>query len=523
MQTAARLHDAAWQALRERRFADAVATCRELTDRFPRHAPGWNVSSHVLLAIKQGEKALQSADHAARLDPGDPSHQVQRAYCLLALARRADAGIAVERAAELPCENPSVMDNIGTLFSLTGKQQQALHAFERAAELRPEDAHIRFNLATVKQSFGDLDGAEKEFNLAIRHNPRDYEAYLHRSRLRRQDAGHNHVGELQQLLNSTELPWRGRMILLYAIGKEYEDLGDYERSFEALREGAGLRRAHMEYDVRKDVAIMDGIRRYYPTAGGSTDFAGHDGDAPIFIVGLPRTGTTLVERLVATSDSVFAAGELNDFAVSLMAQAKAMAPGATPSGVELVRLSTQMDFARLGRDYVESTRPHIGQAPRFVDKLPLNFLYCGLIARALPRAKIVHVRRNPMDACFAMFKTLFQQAYPFSYDLDDLAEYYGSYHMLMSHWESALPGRLIHLDYEGLVKDLKGMSQKLFDRLELEWDPRVLHFHEQITPSLTASLAQIRQPVYASSVGRWRKYESHLAPLKSAFEAAGIL
>ena len=509
--------------MRERRLADAVAACRELTDRFPRHASGWNLSSHVLLAIKQAGKALQSADHAARLDPRDPAHHVQRAYCLLALARRADAEAAVERAAGLPSEHPSVIDSIGTLFSLTGKQEQALHAFERAAELRPEDPHIRFNLATVKQSFGDLDGAEKEFDLAIRHNPGDYEAYLHRSRLRRQDAGRNHVGELQQLLNSTELPWRGRMILQYAIGKEYEDLGDYTRSFEALREGAGLRRAHMEYDVRKDVAIMDGIRRYYPTAAGSTDFAGHDSDAPIFIVGLPRTGTTLVERLVATNDAVFAAGELNNFAVSLMAQAKSPSYGATPSGVELVRLSTQVDFARLGRDYVESTRPYTGQAPRFVDKLPLNFLYCGLIARALPRAKIVHVRRNPMDACFAMFKTLFQQAYPFSYDLGDIAEYYGSYHKLMSHWESTLPGRLIHLDYEALVEDPKGMSQKLFVSLDLEWDRRVLDFHKQETPSLTASLAQIRQPVYASSVGRWRNYEAHLAPLKSAFEAAGIL
>ena len=172
---------------------------------------------------------------------------------------------------------------------------------------------------------------------------------------------------------------------------------------------------------------------------------------------------------------------------------------------------------------MESTRPYTGQAPRFVDKLPLNFLYCGLIARALPRAKIVHVRRNPMDACFAMFKTLFQQAYPFSYDLGDIAEYYGSYHKLMSHWESTLPGRLIHLDYEALVEDPKGMSQKLFVYLDLEWDRRVLNFHKQATPSLTASLAQIRQPVYASSVGRWRNYEAHLAPLKSAFEAAGIL
>lgn len=523
MQGPALLHDAARQALQERRFADAIAKCRELTDRFPRHAPGWNLASQVLLAIKQAQKALQSADHAARLDRGDPSHHVQRAYCLLALGRRADAGAAVARAAQMPSENPSVMDNIGTLFSLTGKQEQALHAFERAAELRPEDAHIRFNLATVKQSFGDLDGAEKEFDLAIRHNPRDYEAYLHRSRLRRQNDAHNHIGELKGLLDATERPWRGRMVLLYAIGKECEDLGDYDSSFEALREGAGLRRAHMQYDVGKDVAIMNAVRRHYPAAGDGTEPAGHDSDAPIFIVGLPRTGTTLAERIVATHGGVFAAGELNDFAVSLTAQAKALSCGAQPSGAELVRLSTQMDFARLGRDYVESTRVHTGGAARFVDKLPLNFLYCGLIARALPRAKIVHVRRNPMDACFAMFKTLFQQAYPFSYDLADLAEYYCAYHRLMTHWESTLPGKLFHLDYEALVEDLEPVSQKLFAYLELDWDRRVLDFHELQAPSLTASLAQIRQPVYSSSVGRWRRFERHLRPLESALEAAGIL
>ena len=523
MQTAAGLHDAARQALRERRFADAVEACRELTGGFPRHAPGWNVSSQVLLAIKQAEKALQSAEHAARLDPGDPSHEVQRAYCLLALARRADAGAAVERAAALPCANPSVLDNIGTLFSLTGRQDKALGAFERAAELRPGDAHIRFNLATVKQSFGDLDGAEREFDVAIHHNPRDYEAYLHRSRLRRQDEGHNHIGELQALLDGKDIPWRGRAVLLYALGKEYEDLGDYDRSFEALREGAGLRRAHMEYDVRKDIAVMDAIRRCYPAPENGMEPTGNGGDAPIFIVGLPRTGTTLTERIVAMNDKVAAAGELNDFAACLVARAKAMSSGAQPSGVALVTLSTRMDFARLGRDYLESTRPHAAEAPRFIDKLPLNFLYCGLIARALPRAKIVHVRRNPMDACFAMYKTLFRQAYPFSYDLGDLARYYCAYHGLMAHWEATLPGRLFHLDYEALVEDTEPVSRRLFDYLDLEWDRHVLDFHRQEAPSLTASLAQVRQPVYTSSVGRWRRYESHLEPLRSALEAEGIL
>ena len=523
MQGSARLHDAAWQALQERRFADAVAICRELTDRFPGHAPGWNVSSRVLLAIKQAEKALQSVEHAARLDPRDPSHPVQRAYCLLALGRKADARAAVERAAGLPCDNPVVIGNIGTLFSLTGRQDCALTAFERAVKLRPQDPRFRFNLATVKQSLGDLDGAEKEFDSAIRHNPHDYEAWLHRSRLRRQEPGHNHVVELQESLGAPDLPWRGRMILQYAIAKEYEDLGNFDLSFEALRIGAALRREHMQYDVRKDVEIMDSIRRYYPAAADPAEPPGHASGEPIFIVGLPRTGTTLVERTVSTHDDVFAAGELNNFAGSMMAQAREMSSGTPPSGAGLVRISTRMDFVRLGRDYVESTRPQTGRTPRFIDKLPLNFLYCGLIARALPRARIVHVRRDPMDACFAMFKTLFQQAYPFSYDLADLAEYYCSYHQLMSHWETALPGRLFHLDYEALIADQEAVSRQLFGYLELEWDPRALDFHKQKTASLTASLAQIRQPIYASSVGRWRNFEQHLKPLQSAFEAAGIV
>ncbi len=523
MQTASGLHDAAQRAFRERRFEDAVLACRELTERFPRHAPGWNLSSHVLLAIKQGKEALQCADRAARLEPGDPSHEVQRAYCLLALGNRAQAKSAVERAARLPCENASVIGNIGTLFSLTGSQERALGVFERAARLQPEDARIRFNLATAKQSFGDLEGAEAEFDLAIRHNPRDFEAYLHRSRLRRQDKARNHVGELKALLDASDLPWRGRMILLYALAKEHEDLGDYDNAFEALREGAGLRRSHMDYDVGRDVAIMESIRRCYPAIGDNAGSAGHESDAPIFIVGLPRTGTTLAERIVASHGDVCSAGERNDFAACLMAQARTMSSGTAPAGTELVRLSARMDFARLGRDYVESVQAHTTEERRFIDKLPLNFLYCGLIARALPRAKIVHLRRDPMDACFAMFKTLFQQAYPFSYELDDLAEYFCAYRKLMQHWDSTLPGKIFHLDYESLVEDPESVSRQLFEYLELQWSPQVLDFHELETPSLTASLAQVRQPVYTSSVGRWRSYESHLRPLGNALAGRGVL
>jgi hypothetical protein len=238
---------------------------------------------------------------------------------------------------------------------------------------------------------------------------------------------------------------------------------------------------------------------------------------------MPRTGTTLVERILAGHTGVFAAGELTNFAVQMMKLARAKAQGGSPNRDDLVRLTTELDFAALGSAYVESTRPFTGQTARFIDKLPLNYLYLGLIHLALPKATIIHVQRNPMDTIYAVYKTLFTDAYPFSYRLEELAHYYVAYHALMEHWHAVLPNAIQAVRYEQLVADVDTEARRLVAACGLEWQPACLEFHKSIEASTTASAVQVRKPVYRTSVRKWRDYETQLQPAVEILRDAGIM
>jgi len=258
--------------------------------------------------------------------------------------------------------------------------------------------------------------------------------------------------------------------------------------------------------------------------------ASHPGDCAnpeaIFILGMPRTGTTLVERILASHSAVSSAGELNNFALEMSREAKKlMPPQQTQAGVskqDRVVASTGLDFSLLGQQYIDSTRPLTGNSQRFIDKMPLNFLYTGLIHLALPQAKIIHLQRHPLDTCFAIYKTLFADAYPFSYQLEELGSYYAAYRQLMAHWHQVMPDVIYDQPYETLVTDIEAKTQQLLAYCELPWEPACLDFHTQQQASTTASATQVRQPVYTSSVGKWRKFKDELAPLIKTLESEGI-
>jgi hypothetical protein len=238
---------------------------------------------------------------------------------------------------------------------------------------------------------------------------------------------------------------------------------------------------------------------------------------------MPRTGTTLVERILASHSDVFAAGELSNFAVQMMAQVREKAAARAVSRDDIVRLTAGLDFASLGKAYVDSTRPATGHTARFIDKLPLNYLYAGLIHLALPNATIVHVQRDPMDTIYAVYKTLFVDAYPFSYDLEELARYFVAYHELMAHWHTALPNVIQTIRYEDLVANVDAEVRRLVDACGLDWQPDCLEFYRNKEASTTASSVQIRRPVYRSSVGKWRDYEARLQPAVTILRDAGII
>jgi len=453
---------------------------------------------------------------------------VAREAALKALGRRdlAAAGAAIRRLEELiegiagpPPVRARAHAEIGDLWSLSSDYRAAHGHYDRALALAPEEPRLWFNRASVRRFLGDLKGAESDYDECLARAPGDAQAYLNRSELRVQTPERNHVAELERALRAAPADWRVRVPLHYALGREYEDLGDFRRAWQQFSAGAQLRRRNLEYDVRRDLATVDAIRAAFPGEAGDT--GGMRSSEPIFILGMPRTGSTLVDRILSAHPQVFSAGELPDFGAAVVAAVERRHGGTVPRAA-LIAESARLDFAALGEDYLERTRPRTGHTPFFTDKLPLNYLYCGLIARALPAARMVHVTRSPLATCLSIYKVLFDRGYPFSYDLNELADYYVGYRRLMDHWARVLPGRLVEVSYEQLVAQPEATTRRLLNALGLGFERRCLAFEENPAPVATASAAQVRRPLYADSVELWRRYERELEPLAARLRAAGI-
>jgi len=476
-----------------------------------------------LMRAKDWPNALKHLDRALAVAPAVPKLLFCRAQCLLALGRRGDAGLAATATLARASADAALLDALGSLFSFLGDQHRALEAFERAVAIAPDNAHFLFNRATVYRFLGRLADAEADYDRVVALRPDDFEAYKNRTDLRTQTPARNHVAELERLVARGFANWNGEVQIRHALAKEYEDLGRYAESFEQLSLGARKRREHLRYDVATDVATVDWIIEAFarvPRAPGPPPAARRHG-GPLFIVGLPRSGTTLVDRILSSHSAVCSAGELSDFALALVARVRGENGHAELSRRELVARSAHIDFGALGREYLARARAVAGEGT-FTDKMPLNYLYCGIIRQALPDAKIVHLTRHPLAAGYAMYKTLFKDGYPFSYDLVDIGRYYVGYRRLMRHWDEVMPGVIHHVEYERLVADQSGQTRRLLDFCGLEWQDACLDFHRNASPTTTASAAQIRRPIYDSSVAQWRHYATELAPLRDLLTAAGI-
>ncbi len=469
------------------------------------------------------EQRLRQIERALKVR-ADPSLLLRRAHCLLSLGRVVEARTAAMQAWCSAPAQAGYWDALGTTLSRAGEQHRSIEAYDEALKLHPDEPRILFNRAAVRRYTGDLAGAEADYDRVIALNPGDYEAYKNRSDLRPQTPASNHVRELETLLCGAPLPWMAQVHVHYALAKEYEDLGQYPLSFTHLTRAAQQRRAHLRYEVCADEQTVDWIIEAFDAQvpPPPPDAAHADSQRPVFIVGLPRSGSTLVDRILDRHPDIHSAGELPSFALTLVELIGRTEGGSSLPRRALIDRSATMDFEGLGRHYLRSARA-AGAAPgRFTDKMPLNFLYCGLIRRALPGARIVHVTREPMDACYAMYKTLFDAGYPFSYEQIELGRYYAAYHRLMRHWQSVLPGAIHEVRYESLVTATEHEIRKLLAFCGLPWHPDCLAFHENPAPTITASAAQVRRPLYQSSLGKWKCYEDQLAPMLRTLRAAHV-
>ncbi len=498
----------------------ADATCERLTVQYPNFAAGWFAASHIAMALRSPANSLAAIDRALAVEPLNVGFLTHRAQCLLALNRRQDAlnmTDAVERCAPT---NPAIWDAIGMVRTGANEHRGALAAYERAVALAPQEPHFIYNRAAARRFLGDLEGAEADYDRVIALRPLDYEAYLNRSELRVQTAVRNHVKEMEVLAAGNIINWQGEVQIRFALAKEYEDLGEYDKCFEQLQRGAKMRRTHMKYDIAIDTATVDWIISSFLSipidpAGQTSD------DSPIFVVGLPRSGTTLVERILGSHSLVSSAGELDCFASAIVDAVRQKSGQAQVPRRELVTLSATLDFPALGQEYLRRARSILMGNDRFIDKMPLNYLYCGLIRQALPHAKIIHVTRHPMAVGYAMYKTLFKNGYPFSYDLEEIGRYYIAYRRLMQHWGAIMPNAMYQVSYEDLVANQLVETRKLLEYCGLEWEEACIAFHQNPTASTTASASQVRRPIYNSSVSQWRHYEQQLSELRNALTSAG--
>lgn len=485
------------------------------------------VGAHVYGALAEAalgrhQAALDWLDRAASLAPDSVPVLTARAEALRWLDR-AEEGLAVcRRAVDLSPENGEAWNTLGLLCHTLGRDEEAIAAFGRAARLLPQPATSLANQAMVLLELGRGAEAQAALSRALDADPGLAAAWYTRADTRKFTAGDPDIATMERLLQAEPGGRRSarqadsdRLLLHYALGKAYLDIGDGPDAFRHLNAGSRLKRAGLSYDGAAMARWMAAVADAFPAAlFAARRGAGEPSELPIFIVGMPRSGTTLVQQILAALPRVHAAGEPR-YVERLVAELGNAYPGRAGA-------LTAEQLADFGRRYLaHATASAPPKALRIIDKMPNNFLHAGLLHLALPNAHIIHCRRDPIDTCLSCYSKLFTTGQEFSYDLAELGEFYRSYAALMAHWRSVLPPeRFIEVDYEAIVADLEGEARRLVEFCGLDWDPVCLQFHRAAPPVRTASMSQVRRPLYASSVGRWRAFRDELAPLLQALASA---
>lgn len=475
-----------------------------------------------VIAAEQGRigEALRQIEAAVAADPrGEYRAQLARLYTLV--RRDADAVVQLAAAeADLPADALS-RDTIGCVHARLGDHQAALPHFDAAVALAPDSDAFLYNQAATLSFLGQADAAEAALEALLARSPDDARAHHLLAGLRKQSVGHNHVDRLRAAKTRARGP--DRLLTGYALAKELEDIGEGDAALACLVEVNAEHRAALGYDPARDAAIVDAVAASWP-AFAAAPVTDAPVAAPILIIGMPRTGTTLVDRILAAHPAVESVGELQ--ALPLAVKAASGTRSRTVLDPETLHAAARSDLGAIGRDYLARAAPHRRMPERrFVDKFPGNFHYAGIAARALPNAAIVCLRRNPMDTVLANFRNLFaisSRYYDYSYDLLDIAAYVVGFERLMALWRTALPGRILELRYEDIVADQEGATRRLLGHCGLDWSDHCLDFHAQGGAVSTPSAAQVRRPIYRDSVARWRRHEAVLAPVAAYFAERGI-
>jgi tetratricopeptide (TPR) repeat protein len=504
----------------------------------PGHAEAQSNLGNVLSELGRTDEAVIRFQQALKINPGYAEAAFNLGNALLRAQRFAEAAhvytVLLNRRPDFNVARSSLA---GALRNL-GRLDEALAEIRRYLAGSPRDPAAHNTLGLILREMGQSDQAAAAFDQALALDPSFTEPYLHLVSLRGIDAGDPRLGAMEALARRADLRPDRRSLLLFALGQAYERLGRNEAAFRHLLEANRLRRAAIAYDEGAARRRFERLQRVFtPALMAEKRGQGCDSDLPIFIIGFPRSGTSLAEQILASHPAVHGAGELGfmgRIAAGLTApkvggpvlaseerRAPAIGDGAALHFPECLSLLPAAELRRLGESYASQLQalvpPGVGAKRHVIDKLPENYMFVGLIRLILPRARIIHLRRDPLDICLSCFAQHFAGDLSYAYDLAEIGRYHRMYLDLMEHWRRLLPARaILEVDYESLVADTEGQTRRMLEHCGLTWDARCLDFHETRRPVRTASVDQVRRPVYGSSVGRWRQFEAQLRPLIEA-------
>ncbi len=520
--TAPQLEKQIWQLMKAGKLEQAAAACDQLNQAFPDYGPGWITSSRLAISLNEPAIALQAVQRALLISPDKPEWLLQKMASLAVYGDLKAANIIADEIAEHAFETAYHASTCAVTMNRLERYSDAEHHYLRAVELDPDNPNYRFNLATAQRFMGNLDAATESLNCAIELNPLDCESQLLRSGFRTSTKSENNIDSLLGALEKIPPEHPGRVQLCYALAKELDDLQLYDESFERLQQGASERRSKLPYKPGQDLNAMRMIQEHFGSECFESPVQGFVNAEPIFVIGMPRAGTALVERVLNIHSVVRAVGEPQSFGVELVNQCEQIIGSIPQNAEQLMSAAGKVDFAALGEAYHNSAKPRSGAYAHFVDKLPINFMYAGLIHLALPKAKIILVERDPMDNCYAAFKTLFPGAYPYSYDLDELANYFVAYTQLIDHWNTVMPGVMLTVRYEDFVTNSKSATEDLLEHCNLSFEGACLNFYSDSEKATTASAVRLRHELRANSIGGWRNYSNQLQPLAEILSKGGV-
>jgi Tfp pilus assembly protein PilF len=486
-------------------------------------APVHYFACEVALAKRQPNDALLHISRAVELDEKELALLFKKAQIEVLCREGLKAQETAAQAAALDVNNVPAQIEAARLFIECENHRGAEAFLKQALKTQPNNPSVLFEYAKNQFYLGHMKAANKAISHFLeQETPAKGQMYLLQARLKKQTPKRNHVETLKDYL-SEDRPQADEVTGYFALAKELEDLGEFSDSFTALKTGADKQRQLLKFDLTSELKNLDDIQASLPADVFARIPATKSKAAPIFIIGMPRTGATLVEAMLTRHQNVKSIGESNDFSVAMAKVINTYIADHPDQNLTPLSAAQHVDYNEIADRYLSSLASMLGQADRYVNKLPYNFLYCGLIKKAFPKARIIHMVRDPMDTCYAIYKTLFHQSYFFSYDLDELADYYSAYRRLMAHWHDLMPGDILDVRYESLVSDPTTVSKKIIKYCGLDWTEDLLDAGSESKPSSTAGAKQARQPINTSSVEKWRNFETELAPVFEKLKDQGLL